>query len=259
MAANKLYLIVTSFVIAALSGCSSTENETKSSNDFATSAIEAFYSIEVKENNQTTYLANFKHDGSSLELEGGDVISVAIGSESILLTESIGLGVASYRLDRTENALTSKTFFEFTRTSQEDADGSFVKVPDGFTLVSPTSSSSAYSLVDGKTFNITWNAQAGGTATDEEFTLRYDFDCRHDSGTPSISSSYVEKVEDDGSHQVNLGTILGAGDYDQCSRFNIIAIRSNSDGNLDSALKSGSVVGSQVRTIEGSLDGLQLP
>ena len=58
---------------------------------------------------------------------------------------------------------------------------------------------------------------------------------------------------------MNLANILGAGDYDECSKFDIVAIRSDEvNGVLDSELKSGSTVGSQIRTVEGSLDGLQL-
>lgn len=254
---TKPFLVAVFSSIFLFSGCSNIENETKRSSDFSTEAIEAFYSIEVKENNQVTYQANFAHDGSSLELEGGDEVFVAIGSESLPLIESISFGVASYRLNRTEEFEAGRYFFEFTRESQENADNSFVIVPEEFTLVTPLLVDSDYEPSDGQTFAISWDAQ-GGVSADEEFTLRYDFDCRNDSGTPSISSSYVEKVEDDGAHTVDLAVVLGAGDYDQCSRFTIIAIRSNSDGNLDSALKSGSTVGAQVRTIEGSLEALQL-
>jgi hypothetical protein len=259
MSDKNLFFMITTCAISALAGCSASDNETKASIDFATGAIEAFYSVEVKENNQVTYLASFVHDNSSLELEGGDEISVAIGGQSLPLIEHLGLGVATYRLDRTEDLLASQYFFEFTRISQENADASFVKVPNAFSLVTPLLSDSAYTPGDGKTISLTWDTNTGGDATDEEFTLRYDFECRNNSGTPSINSIYVEKVADDASHTVDLETVLGAGDYDLCSRFKIIAIRSNSDGNLDAALKSGSTVGAQVREVEGSLDGLQLP
>ena len=257
----QLTRIVAVILTSVLVACTETGNEAKNSSDFATSAIEAFYSIEVAEDNKVIYRASFEHEDSSLDLENGDVISIAVGADSLAMEESMSFGYASYSLTRTENQVASKAFFEFTRTSQEDADGSFVKVPDAFVLTSPTSPSANFVPADGKSFGIMWREVTGDVpAPDaaEEFTLRYDFNCRNDSGTPSINSSYVERVDNDGSHVVNLTTILGAGDYDACSQFDIIAIRNNSDGNLDSALKSGSTVGMQVRTLEGALDGLQL-
>lgn len=244
-------------------GCSDKKDETKNSSDFATSAIEAHYIVEISEANKVIYQANFVHDKDSLELEDGDVISIETNSEKIALGETISSGTATYYLNRTETLLASRYFFEFTRNSQVDADGSYVKVPDGFDLVSPTDGVVGYIPSDGgASFTINWRQELDATVPvadeDEEFTLRYNFTCRNDSGTPSIESSYVEKVADDGSHVVNLANILGAGDYDECSKFNIIAVRSDSKGGvLDSAIKSGSTVGFQIRTVEGSLDGLQ--
>lgn len=250
-------------IATVMMGCSEKKDETKNSSDFATSAIEAHYLVEVAEANKVIYQANFVHDKNSLKLEGGDVISIETNSEKVALEESISSGTATYRLNRTETLLASRYFFEFTRSSQVDADGSYVKVPDGFNLVSPTDGIVDYIPNGGASFTINWRQEIDGTVPvadeDEEFTLRYDLSCRNDSGTPSIDKIYIEKVADDGSHVVNLANILGAGDYDACSKFNIIAIRSDSkSGVLDSALKSGSTLGSQVRTVEGSLDGLQL-
>lgn len=247
----------------AIVGCSDNDEETKNSSDFATSAIEANYSVEVSESNKVIFQANFVNDKNSLELENGDVISIISDGEAIALEESISFGVATYSLVRTEKDPNDggNYFFEFTRTSQEDADNSFVKVPEGFILVSPTDGVDNYEPGNGESFAIAWRQSDSSEFTPdskEEFTLRYDFTCRNDSGTPSISKSVVEKVEDDGAHVVDLASILGAGDYDACSRFDIIAIRSTLDGVLDSELKSGSVTGLQVRTVEGSLDGLQL-
>jgi hypothetical protein len=244
-------------------GCSDKEDETKNSSDFATSAIEAHYVVEISEANKVIYQANFVHDKDSLELEGGDVISIETNSEKIALGETISSGTATYYLSRTETQLASRYFFEFTRSTQVDADGSYVKVPDGFNLVSPTDGVVGYVPSDGgESFTISWrelDTTVPVADEDEEFTLRYNFTCRNDSGTPSIESSYAEKVADDGSHVVNLANILGAGDYDECSKFNIIAVRSDSKGGvLDSAIKSGSTIGFQIRTVEGSLDGLQL-
>ncbi|MEH6451072.1 MAG: hypothetical protein V7765_20570 [Oleispira sp.] len=260
---KNLYCSAMILSVGLLSACSDTDKETKKSTDYATAAIEANYSVEVLEGKKVSYVANFGHDGSSLELEAGDKVTVEIGAESLSLIESISSGTATYRLNRTETLLASKYFFEFLRETQEDADGSFVEVPESFSLTSPTSITGAFRPANGKTFPISWDQRTGGDDDGEEFTIRYDFDCRHDSGTPSISKSYVEKVEDTGEHLVNLLTVLAengeVGNYQACSRFNIIAIRSSTDGNLDGALKSGSVVGSQVRTIEGSLEGLQLP
>lgn len=243
-------------------GCSDNDEKTKNSSDFATSAIEANYSVEVSESNKVIFQANFVNDKSSLELENGDVISIISGNETIALEESISFGVATYRLTRTETDPASKYFFEFTRTSQEDADNSFVKVPDGFDLVSPTDGVDNYVPGNGESFAIAWRQSSDQSQptpdSKEEFRLRYNFTCRNDSGTPSISNSVVEKVVDDGSHVVDLASILGSGDYDACSHFDIVAIRSTLDGVLDSELKSGSVTGLQVRTVEGSLDGLHL-
>lgn len=262
MFVKNLYSFTAVLSLSLLSACSGNDNETKKSSDFATEAIEAKYTVEVLADNNVSFVANFEHDGSSLELEAGDEVSVDIGAESLPLIETVSAGTATYRLNRTETLIASKYFFEFLRESQTDADGSFVEVPEEFSLASPTSNLEAYRPVNGKSFVITWDERTAGDGAGEEFTLRYDFDCRHDSGTPSISDSFVEKVEDTGSHLVNLLEILAEntdiGNYQACSRFDIIAIRSSTDGNLDGTLKSGSVVGSQVRTIEGSLDGLQL-
>jgi len=262
---KKLYCSAMILSVSLLSACSDTDKETKASTDYTTAAIAASYSVEVVEGSKVSYFANFNHGDSSLALEAGDVISVVLASKSVPLNETIANGIATYSLIKTEVAgstTSGKYFFEFLRETQEDADGSYVEVPSEFSLTSPTSVSGDFRPANGKSFAISWDERTGGDAAGEEFTLRYDFDCRHDSGTPSISKSYVEKVEDTGTHLVNLLTVLAengeVGDYQACSRFNIIAIRSSTDGNLDGALKSGSVVGSQVRTIEGALDGLQL-
>lgn len=253
--------VLVTLMATIMMGCSDEADETKSSSDFVTSAIEAHYLVEVSEANKVLYQANFINDKSSLELENGDVISVVTNNETIALEESTGAGTATYRLIRTETQSASRYFFEFTRTSQEDADGSYVKVPNGFILTSP-SETDGYIPVEGKAFTIQWRELTSEVPVpdeDEEFTLIYDFICRNDSGTPSIENRSAEKVVDNGSHVVNLANILGAGDYDECSKFDIVAIRSDEvNGVLDSELKSGSTVGSQIRTVEGSLDGLQL-
>lgn len=258
---NVMKNMAVAVLATAIMGCAD-KKETKDSSDFATSAIKAEYSVEVFDDLNVKYLAKFEHDGSSLELENGDKISVEIESESIELVENKFAGTATYSLNRTEARLASKYNFKFIRDTQTDADNSFVEVPSSFTLGSPTSSTKNYVPVDNKTFPITWDKRGSGDDEGEAFTLRYDFDCRHQSGTPSTAGSYVEKVADDGGHTVNLVTILSKNnmveDYSACQKFNITAVRSSSDGVLDNALGKGSVSGSHVRVIEGSLSELRL-
>lgn len=246
----------------SMMGCAD-KDETKKSSDFATNAIEAKYLVEVSEAHKVVYQANFIHDDNSLELEGGDVITItSVASEKIALEANVSGGKATYRLSRTETSDPTRPFFDFTRTSQTDATGSFVQVPNAFVLNSPTANNPDYVPSDGKQFTLSWTETSSAVPTpddNEEFTLRYDFSCRNDSGNPSTSKTFIEKVVDNGTHVINLAAILGAGDYDACSQFDIIAIRSNAkSGTLDNELKSGSTVGSQIRTVKGSLDGLQL-
>jgi hypothetical protein len=250
--------------VGFLTACSDTEKETKKSTDFATVAIQANYSVEVSEAHKVIYRANFSNGNDSLKLENGDVVSIsASSSESIALTETVSAGIATYSLARTETSDPARPFFDFTRITQEDANNSFVIVPNGFVLASPTLGTPNYSPSDKKTFTVTWLETSSSVPVpdlNEEFKLRYDFTCRHSSGTPSIQSSVVEAPEDNGSHIVDLVKVLGTGDYAFCSQFDIIAIRSNAKtGSLARPIIDGSVVGSQVRTIKGSLSGLQLP
>jgi len=260
---SVIKIVSVALLATVMMGCSEKEDKkTKNSSDFATSAIEAHYLVEISEKNNVIYQANFIHDKNSLKLDGGDVISIETNGESIALGESIVSGKATYRSNRTETQVASRYFFEFIRATQADADGSYVKVPDGFNLVSPTDGVANYIPSGGTSFTINWrelDSSLPAADDDEVFTLLYEFTCRNDSGTPVIEKSYNETVDDDGSHVVDLAKILGAGDYDECKRFDITAIRRDAKGGvLDSALKSGSTVGTQVRTVKGSLDGLQL-
>lgn len=252
-------------VSASLLSACADKKETKNSSDFATSAIEANFSVEVSEAHKVIYRANFFHDNNSLKLEGGDAITItAIASEKIALNEFVSGGIATYSLIRTETSDPSGTrpFFDFTRSSQTDSRGSVVPIPKGFVLSSPTAISSSYVPSGGKQFTITWRDTDSSKPTpddNEEFKLRYDFSCRGDNGSPSTAKGFEETTLDDGEHVVNLATVLGAGAYDSCSAFNIIATRSDKkSGSLNRELGKGSTVGSQVRTIKGSLDGLHL-
>jgi hypothetical protein len=268
MFSNTFYCSGLLIAASLLTACSDKDKETKKSTDFATGAIEAHYSVEVLEGTTVSYVANFKHDGSSLELEGGDVITVEVDSEQVPLIESVTAGIATYSLVKTdvdETRTAGKYSFEFVRETQEDADNSSVEVPNEFSLTSLTSPEASYRPENGKTFPIMWDKRTGGDDDGEAFTIRYDFECKHQSGTPNISSSFVEAgIDADGTHLVDLTKVLAEGDnevadYDVCTRFDIIAIRSSTDGSLDLGFKNGSVTGSQVHTIKGSLHGLSLP
>ena len=267
MFSNTFYCSGLLIAASLLTACSDKDKETKKSTDFATGAIEAHYSVEVLEGSTVSYVANFKHDGSSLELEGGDVITAEVDSQQVPLIENVTAGIATYSLVKTdvdETRTAGKYSFEFDRETQEDADNSQVEVPNEFTLTSPTSAGASYRPANDKSFIIEWDRHSGGDDNGEAFTIRYDFDCKHQSGTPNISDSFAEIADDaEGSHLVDLTKILAKGDdevadYNTCTRFDIIAIRSSTDGILD-VHRAGSVVGSQVRTIKGSLHGLSLP
>lgn len=263
MFSNTLYCSGLLIAASLLTACSDKDKETKKSTDFATGAIEAHYSVEVSEEHKVIYRANFVNDSNSLNLEDGDVISIsAERSENIALNESISNGVATYSLVRTEIGDPVRPFFDFTRTSQEDAKNSVVIIPKGFILSSPTKDTPDFSP-EGNQFTITWiNSDNTTPAADinEEFTLRYDFTCRNSSGSSDIQGSVVEKPVDTGSHNISLAEVLGEGSYTFCSQFDIVAIRSDAkSGSLVQPIIRGSVVGSQVRAIKGSLSGLTLP
>lgn len=253
----KLKKLVIAMLVSALAACTNSKvDEAKSSSDFATSAIDAYYSVEIMPDNEAHFTAKFFNSGDSLKLVGGDEIMVEIESENKSLIGSEAFGIVTYSLVTTPSTIDESYSFQFIRTTQESALDSLVNVPKSFTPTSPAEGAMVTAI--NNTFALGWDGSGDANPAEEKFMIIYSFDCRNESGSPSISDRYAEETDDDGVHTIDLNTVLGEGDYDQCSRFDITLIRSNANGLLDGGLKSGSTEGAQVRfikslTIEGIL------
>lgn len=258
----KLKRIVIATLASVLAACSSDSqvNEAKDSSDYATIAIDAYYSVEVLAGNEVHFMAKFFNSGGSLNLVGGDDVAVAIESDDQSLIASEAQGIVTYSLVSSPDSEVDSYPFKFIRTTQESALDSWVNIPKPFTPTSPIEGA-AVSAVN-NTFALGWDGSGDANPSEEKFMLIYSFDCRNESGTPSISDRYAEEIDDDGVHTVNLNTVLGitSGDdtYNQCSRFDITLIRSNVNGVLDSGLNSGSTEGTQVRFVKSlTIDDIQ--
>ena len=262
----RFKLITTSVCFALLLGCveKEDEEELKTSSDFATSAIEAHYAVEVMVDdagNTVHFYANFYGDGQALELTAEDAVAVVINSTSEPLLSEESTGIANYRLIEPLDTVAPHYIFELSRPEQSNAPSSMVIIPQAFQPTQPRANTQVYAVDN--TFPLRWQNVGVADAIDPEadteavidskqFTVRYDYDCRNNNST--AVGSYVEKfIEDDGEHTVNLNKVFGIqpGDnsFGRCEYFEITLIRSDSSDRLDPGLQGGSTVGAQVRYI----------
>ncbi|MBL4797054.1 MAG: hypothetical protein JKY50_06555 [Oleispira sp.] len=258
-------ILVTGLCIALLAGCVSKDEDDediKTSSDFATTEIEAYYAIEVMAENEVHFYANFYADNQSLELTGDDKVFVEINSTSEALLGQTASGITTYSLIESLDSIASSYIFDLSRTDFDSAPRSIVTIPQTFESTQPLASTQV-SAVNNK-FPLRWQGLAlteAELAADPEaivdgkqFTVRYDFDCRN-GGNPNALGSFVEKLIDDGEHSINLNKVFGisqgSSGLSSCESFDITLIRSDSNGYSDPAFKGGSNTGAQVRFIRG--------
>lgn len=260
-------VLVTGLCIVSLAGCvgkdeDENEEELKTSSDFTTAEIEAHHTIEVMAGNKVHFYANYYADNQSLVLTGDDEVFVEINSTSEALLGQSSSGVTTYSLVESLDPVASSYVFDLSRPDYENAPLSVVTIPQTFESTQPLANTQI-NVVNNK-FPLRWQGLAltdAELAADPEaivdgkqFTVRYDFDCRN-GGNPNALGSFVEKLIDDGEHNVDLNKVFGipqgGSGLSSCERFDITLIRSDSNGYRDPALKGGSNTGAQVRYILG--------
>jgi hypothetical protein len=245
MKSNIRVFILSQITLLALTGCggSSKDPDPLLSTEFATSAIDAEYSVDIKLNN-IQFRAKFTHDGDILKLDTGDSVHVFGNGIQYFLSETTVAGQTFYIHSENVTPIPNSLFqFVFERTTQVDADLTVIPAPVSFKIDNIVDNE-ALTPTNGKV-NITWSP---ASTNSDRFFLQYHLSCRNQSGTPSIDRNFTEQVGDDGSHDINITQILGAGDYDFCSDFDITAQRERF-GSLDAALKSGSTIGRQIISV----------
>ena len=244
MKSNIRVFILSQITLLALTGCgeSSKDPDPLRSTDFATSAIDAEYSVDIKLNN-IQFRAKFTHDGDILKLDTGDSVHVFGNGIQYFLSETTVSGQTFYIHSENVTPTPNSFNFVFRRTTQVDADLTIIPDPVSFNIDNIINGE-ALTPTNGKV-NITWSP---ASTSSNRFFLQYHLSCRNQSGTPSIVRDFTEVVDDDGSHDINITQILGAGDYDLCTDFDITAQRERF-GSLDAALKSGSTIGRQIISV----------
>jgi len=245
-------LLLSSLVMV---GCSEiSDNGPKSSSDFSTGAIDAFYYFEIEDDNDVGFRVRFEHDDRALELDGGDRVEVVGGADTHSFTPVVSGSSVTYIANVEEGStLPSNYQFKFLRDTQQDSDNSFVSVPVAFDISAPSSEDSI-NAVNGRYFDIVWDANGNDNANLE---MTFDFNCSRLDGTSSVSGSKtLENVTDNGSYRVDLLEVLETSGVQTCNDFDITLLRIRT-GALDLAnLNGGSIRGAQIRqvlnlTIEG--------
>ena len=233
---SLIRLFVTLGLCTVLSACN-----TVNSKDLKTSGITA--DITIDGSSSQTSVTAFLSTGSGLgadpvNLDPGDTLSTSDGTNSqVMVKASNGKYITSFPGN------TSKPYtVSLTRNADVDAPNTAVTLPAPFTINSPTANQT---FVSNAPIPLTWSPAAGSGT----LKTNHSVDCTDNTGATLSSNSASYTISNTGNTSITLsmptpspGTTLAS-----CSA--IITLKLSTNGTVDPAYGSGSIVGRQTRSV----------
>jgi len=207
---NNLRMIGASIALIAFtaSGCSQTSSE-----NVTTHGIHADIRVIAEGNGTTTVIAALEvgSDGigqTQLDLGPSDSLTaMANGIQKTMVKDASILGDIEYSTNFSFDDANTLFVIALNRSNATSAPNSNVTLPDGFNVLSPTSST-VYST--GQTIGIVW--APSGTPIKPSISVR--IECRLTSGIPMFGLRFVSLSSDTGSASIPVSSVMPVGTID---------------------------------------------
>jgi hypothetical protein len=171
-----------------------------------------------------------------VDLEEGDSLEATDGDETQTLAhQSLG---AFHEYNASFQSTEAETMFTFSlnRSSGDNAPASTATLPEPFSITAPATGEN---LSRGNDVLVEWES----AGTSDKMQIQISGDC---------IGSYVETIDDDGSHTVSAGSLGAFEESERCQA--TITVERQRVGQLDPAFGAGSSYGVQNRTLDFRTD-----
>ena len=195
-------------IVLAATGCSQTSSE-----NVTTRGIHADIRVIAGGNGSTTVIAALEvgSDGigqTQLNLSPGDSLTAtANGIQKTMVKDTSILGDIEYVTNFSFDDASTLFVIALSRTNGTSAPNSNVTLPDGFDVLSPTSST-VYST--GQTINIVW--APSGTSLKPSISVKVE--CTLTSGIPMFGLRFVPLSSDTGAASIPVSSVMPVGTID---------------------------------------------